>query len=242
MFVDTLKNMKSSVKEVRCWGRNDYGQSGIGDFDPTNTPIGYGYYDHLVEKYQDFTNGLFKVPLEFPNDDISSIVSSKNSNCVLTVNQLVKCWGDNLYGQLSLGDQKIRGNNNSSGSLSDPLMVGNENLLVKFGTNRLPINIYGGPGEHFCASLTNDKLKCWGRNDRGQLGQGNTNHKGDNTNELGDNLNDINLPVGHEIIDVSMGTSSSCVLLKNTTSGEKKFVVLDIWRINRKSAAKQYWR
>jgi alpha-tubulin suppressor-like RCC1 family protein len=219
-----FNNSETNRTDIRCWGRNDLGQSGIGDVDSTRTALGYGFYRHLQEPVQDFTDGIgyYFVPLNLDDENLFTIVSSKHSNCTLTFEGSVKCWGDNLYGQLGLEDLTTRGDNATTGSLFDPFNTGNENLLALFGTNRDPIQIYGGPGEHFCASLTNDKLKCWGKNDSGQLGQDDTNHRGDGINEMGDNLDDIVLPAGHTILDVSLGVEHTCVHLIETANNTHK--------------------
>ena len=41
---------------------------------------------------------------------------------------------------------------------------------------------------HTCALLDDDTVKCWGFNKLGNLGLGNTNHRGDNSGEMGDDL------------------------------------------------------
>ena len=46
---------------------------------------------------------------------------------------------------------------------------------------------------HNCALLDNSTVKCWGGNGLGQLGLGNTNHRGDSPNEMGDSLPNVNL-------------------------------------------------
>ena len=46
---------------------------------------------------------------------------------------------------------------------------------------------------HSCALLDNASVKCWGRNNKGQLGIDNTTNMGDDSGEMGDNLNAIDL-------------------------------------------------
>jgi len=63
---------------------------------------------------------------------------------------------------------------------------------VNLGTGRTATSIDAGD-YHTCAVLDNASVKCWGNNDYGQLGIGNTTHMGDGSGEMGDNLNAIDL-------------------------------------------------
>ena len=53
---------------------------------------------------------------------------------------------------------------------------------------------------HTCALLDDDKVKCWGRNDFGQLGLGDTANRGDDPGEMGDNLPAVDLGRGLRVI------------------------------------------
>ena len=63
---------------------------------------------------------------------------------------------------------------------------------VDLGTNRTAKMIAGG-GYHTCAVLDDDSLKCWGRNDYGQLGLGEFSNRGDGPGEMGDDLPFVDL-------------------------------------------------
>jgi len=45
-----------------------------------------------------------------------------------------------------------------------------------------------------CAQFNDDTFKCWGYNEHGQLGLGDTNDRGDNPNEMGDDLPTVSFP------------------------------------------------
>ena len=70
---------------------------------------------------------------------------------------------------------------------------------------------------HTCAILSNDRVKCWGYSNDGQLGQGDRAHRGDNSREMGDRLSAIELGTGLTAKQVAVGGYHSCALLSNDT-------------------------
>jgi len=67
--------------------------------------------------------------------------------------------------------------------------------------------------QHTCALLSTDTVKCWGRNDSGQLGYGDTNNRGDNAGEMSDLLPVVDLGTGITASAVAAGDFHSCALL-----------------------------
>lgn len=67
---------------------------------------------------------------------------------------------------------------------------------------------------HVCRRSPTGAVKCWGANDSGQLGIGNTNGIGDDPNEIA-NQAAVNLGTGRMAVEVFAGSAHTCVLLDN---------------------------
>jgi alpha-tubulin suppressor-like RCC1 family protein len=121
----------ASDGSVWCWGTNESGQLGRG------------------------TTGLAEgTPMRVPNlTNVAQVTAGENHTCARMTSGVVRCWGNNQYGQL--GDD-------SNTNRSSPVAVSNLQgvLGVRAG------------GLHTCARLSNNTVRCWGRNHAGQLGDG----------------------------------------------------------------------
>ena len=137
----------------------------------------------------------------------SSLSAGPPSSCVLFDNGAVKCWGDNEYGQLGLGDDTDdRGDDRGE--------IGDNLPYVDLGRGRT-VKVLSSGGNSTCAILDNDKIKCWGWNEYGQLGLGDTEGRGDDTGEMGDNLPYVDLGTGRTVKVLSSGDIHACAILDN---------------------------
>jgi len=152
---------------VKCWGWADFGQLGAGKTDE---------YDEPPD---------LKIPL---GTGITAIASGYFHTCAILDNSSIKCWGLNDSGQLGIGDTSNFGDGvNGLGS--------NEIVdlpTVDLGAGRTARAITAGDS-HTCALLDNFSVKCWGKNESGQLGLGDNSTRGDGSGEMGDNLPVISL-------------------------------------------------
>jgi len=180
-------------KSVKCWGWNNNGQLGLGDTDDRGDASG-----EMGDNLPTVDLGTGRTAIAISADDAHT--------CALLDNKSVKCWGYNFRGQLGLGDRDNRGD--ASGEMGDNLPT------VDLGTGRTAIAIASG-GLHTCALLDNLSVKCWGYNNRGQLGLGDTNQRGDASDEMGDNLPTVDLGTGRTAIAISAGGYHTCALLDN---------------------------
>ncbi len=136
------------------------------------------------------------------------IVAAWNQTCALLDNGRLKCWGGNEYGQLGLGDTAPRGD--QANEMGDNLPA------VDLGTGRTATAVDAGWG-HTCAIVDSGVTKCWGWNDYGQLGLGDSESRGNTAGEMGDNLPVVNFGAGRTATKVSAGLSYTCGLLDNAT-------------------------
>jgi cysteine-rich repeat protein len=174
--------------DARCWGFNTSGQLGLGN----SAMVAAIGDDEPLE-------GLAKVELVAPVNEIGLGVVH---TCVRVSGQL-RCWGAGAYGDLGLAAVANVGDNELP--LDVPaVMFGGEPVALAIG------------GYHGCAILATGKLRCWGRNDTGQLGLGNGAHVGDNEHPIAVPEVDAispNLPPDTGIVDITAGLSHTCMLL-----------------------------
>jgi alpha-tubulin suppressor-like RCC1 family protein len=129
-----------------------------------------------------------------------TIAAGGRHSCAVTTGGGVKCWGDNIYGQLGHGPTFDAG--------GMPVYLYNVPVDV-VGLSAGAASVSAGGG-HSCAVTTGGGVKCWGDNGDGELGDG--------TNT------DSNVPVGVVGLDsgvasVSAGPFHTCAV---TTSGAVK--------------------
>ncbi|HMQ26635.1 MAG TPA: hypothetical protein PKA98_11660, partial [Acidimicrobiales bacterium] len=154
-----------------CWGENNDAQLGS----ETSVPAGLSA----------------PLPDDHPAVDLGTGRTARalatggyHHTCALLDDDTVKCWGDNQRGTLGTGDVLRRGD--------EPGEMGDGLLPAALGPGRTVRDIALGDF-HACAVLDDATVKCWGENQRGQLGIGDTFDRGDEPDELGDQLPAVDL-------------------------------------------------
>lgn len=167
-------------------------------------------------RYNGNTVGVFSKPASVITitDNESSVATAKIKTgpahaCAVSSEGNVKCWGNGIYGGLGYGDFDIGGT---------PGEMGTNLKNVPLGTGLEPVKV-AVADEHTCALLSdgspNKKLKCWGDNTYGILGQGHQNFIGMSSSDFGDNLLAINLSSSAHPVDMCAGNYQNCALLDN---------------------------
>jgi alpha-tubulin suppressor-like RCC1 family protein len=137
------------------------------------------------------------------------VVAGFDHTCALLDDGTVKCWGDNQFGQLGLGDTWPRGG--SPGEMGDALPE------VQLGSTNTVLTLRAG-GVHTCALFSGGKVKCWGQNFEGQLGLGDDQNRGEHPDEMGDALPFVDLGSGRTVKWLARGLShDTCALLDDSS-------------------------
>ena len=123
--------------------------------------------------------------------------------CALATIHEIKCFGRNAEGQLGYGHTNNIGD--AAGEMGDNLQV------VNLGDDFVPVQLHVGP-HHSCAISNDSRVKCWGYNAYGQLGQGDTENRGDDNNEMGNNLTAIDLGTDFNVSSIHCGGYHVCAL------------------------------
>ena len=171
---------------VRCWGSSLQGQVGLGSTQ---------------------TIGDDEPPAAAAAVDLGSgrtaraITAGDAHTCAILDDSAVRCWGDNRDGRLGLGHLNTIGDDETPGSAPP----------VDLGAGRTAIAISGGLS-HTCAILDGGAVRCWGLNDQGQLGRGNTRTIGDDESPSGA-AGDVRLGAGRTATAIAAGSAHTCAVL-----------------------------
>jgi alpha-tubulin suppressor-like RCC1 family protein len=178
---------------VKCWGYNLYGQ--VGDRTTTNraAPVSVCADDPC-------TNAL---------SGVASLGGGSLHTCAVTTGGGVKCWGNNEFGQL--------GNGTTSGGAANPTplnVCGNAACT----SNLSGVASIDGGSSHTCALTTTGRVKCWGLNTSGQLGDGTTTLRTTPV-EVCASGSGSGCPVLTGVVAITAGSAHTCAV---TTGGAVK--------------------
>jgi len=123
---------------LRCWGNNTSGELGINNYTKQLAPVSL---TNIGGKAVQMTGGGFGY-------------GGRVHSCVLLQGGQIKCWGDNIYGQLGF----ITATNTLPAPSSSFINLGFSASSIAAG------------GLHSCAASISG-ISCWGNNQEGQLGR-----------------------------------------------------------------------
>lgn len=170
-----------------CWGSDTHGELGLGDTQLRDAPAREGSdrdwasvrpgsrytcatrLDHTLWCWG--SNDVGQLGLGDTTDrdtptqvgsgtDWTVISTGAQHTCATRLSHTLWCWGSNHDGQLGLGDRIDR---------HAPTEVSRDSTWVRVSA--------GTDGYHTCGIQPNHSLWCWGRNDHGQLGLGDTDRR-----------------------------------------------------------------
>jgi len=173
----------TEVGGVMCWGDNEYGQLGDGTTMDRAMPVDVlgltngvkaiaagdthtcaltssggvkCWGNNAVGQLGDGTQINRSTPVDVVGlaSDVKAITAGMDHMCALTISGMVKCWGNNYYAKLGDGTQIER---------DTPVDV-----------TALPkgVTAVAAGNDHNCVLTSKSGVKCWGRNDSGQVGDG----------------------------------------------------------------------
>ena len=202
---------------VKCWGQGVNGQLGIGSYAGKSTPttlttltsgvtqIVAGAYHNCallssggVKCWGDNSHGQLgdgttitsttPKAISTLTAGVTQLAAGEMHTCALLSTGGVKCWGYNYFGQL--GDGTTASKN-----------IPTDLLTLTSGVTQI-----AAMGDNTCALLSSGGVKCWGRGDSGQIGDGGTTAKKTPT---------ILPTLTSDVTQIAAGGGHTCALLSS---------------------------
>lgn len=202
---------------VKLWGANRYGELGTGDSADRGNRDNMGNSLPFLDLGDDFLRTV-------------DVCGGAHHTCVLQADEgratvKTKCFGSNNPNRDDAGLLGI-GTNGDIGE--KPEHVGEDSgpfVDVDLGADFKPVKLDCGSG-FTCALGELDgspdlAVKCWGINAHGQLGQGDSQVRGQTPQQMGANLLPVRLPKAFRAVDVSVGETFTCVMLERRADGKR---------------------
>ena len=168
--------------DVLCWGIGGNGQLGYGSSTAVLSPASAD-------------------PVDLGAGRTAAAISTGDAHtCAILDDGNVRCWGLNDVGQLGYANPRAIGDNEAPGSVAP----------VDLGAGRTAKAITTGES-YTCAVLDDGNVRCWGKNDTGQLGYGNTATIGDN--ETPGSVAPVDLGAGRTAVAIAAGQAHTCARL-----------------------------
>jgi alpha-tubulin suppressor-like RCC1 family protein len=176
---------------LKCWGANEFGQLGVGD-----TLSRGGAAGQMGDRLPFVNLGEGAM--------VRQVVTAESHSCAVLEGGTIKCWGNNVNGELGLGDATARGA--VAGQMGDALAA------VDLGAGMHVVEASAG-ASHTCALSGDGRVKCWGQNFVGQLGTGDLRPRGALPGDMGDALSAVDLGGGRRAVAISAGARHACAIL-----------------------------
>ncbi|OFZ22761.1 MAG: hypothetical protein A2202_00660 [Bdellovibrionales bacterium RIFOXYA1_FULL_36_14] len=178
---------------LECWGENSDGQLGYDNNIDTGGSVG----DFSPANYVELNGTVF-----------TDMSLGHRHTCILAASTSeAKCFGENTYGQLGLGDTINRGDMVGDMLNLNPLPLPGGVTIKKISSGY----------NHNCMLYSNNQTRCFGRNDLGQLGSDDSIDWGDDPTETASNAAVININGSTVMTDIFSGGNHSCGAIDSRT-------------------------
>ncbi len=152
----------------------------------------------------------FSTPLDHEATEflaVKQVSIGMYGGCAILENGALKCWGNNDYGQLGLGNTAIMGNTANT--------IGDKLPLIELNSPTIPVQVVSN-SYSTCVLFESGKVKCWGRNSSGQLGYEDVTTRGSIASSVPSKLPFLDLDAKLKVKKITgKGSNSFCALFEN---------------------------